>query len=179
MDLMEVIRKRSSVRKYGERLVRREDIDECLEAARLAPSACNSQPWEFIVVDAEPVRGRLCDAMLGGIYGMNSFIRQAPVLVAVVTDCGSWFPKVCNTLRDTKMYLVDLGIACEHFALRAAELGIGTCYLGWFNEKAAKKALGIGRGKRIQIALAVGYPSPDWEVREKTRKSLAEMSEYR
>jgi len=66
----------------------------------------------------------------------------------VVTDEKKWFVKVCDVVRNTKLYLIDLGIACEHFVLRAMELGIGTCYLGWFNERKVKKILGFLKQKK-------------------------------
>ncbi|MDP3142358.1 MAG: nitroreductase family protein [Candidatus Omnitrophota bacterium] len=178
MDFAELVRKRSSIRKYDSRPIKREDINKCLEAARLAPSACNSQPWQFIVVDQPQLKDRLVTAMLSGIYSTNSFIKHAPVLVVVVTEKSKWFARVANFLRDIKMYLVDVGIACEHFILQAAEIGIGTCWLGWFNEKAAKKALGISRHKRIDVIISMGYPVVDYSTPEKNRKPLNEMSVY-
>lgn len=178
MDFLDLCRKRNSVRKYDSRPVKREDINKCLEAARLAPSACNSQPCKFIVVDEPKLKGKVDEAMLKGIYNMNTFIRDAPVLVAVVVDQGNWLTRVANYLRDTKMYLVDTGIACEHFILQAAELSIGTCWLGWFNEKAVKRILGIPGNKRIDIIISMGYPAADYIAPEKNRKALSEISAY-
>jgi len=80
------MQKRRSVRAYQARAVARETIEKCLEAARLAPSACNSQPWQFIVVDREPVRSELAQAAFSGVYAMNNFAAQAPVLIAVLTE---------------------------------------------------------------------------------------------
>jgi len=178
MNIEEAITKRASLRKYAERNIPRNDINSCLEAARLAPSACNAQPWEFIIVDSPELRNKLCDAMLSGIYGLNTFIRHAPVLVAVASDEKKWFVKACNVVRDTKLFLVDLGIACEHFVLRAVELGIGTCYLGWFNERKVKKLLKIPRTKRIHLIISMGYPRDGYNSPKKTRKELSEMSSF-
>lgn len=178
MDFMDLVKHRSSVRKYDARQVRREDINECLEAARLAPSACNSQPWQFIIVDNPELKSRLCKAMLSGIYSMNTFINDAPVLVVVVTDKTKWLVKVCNAVRNTKVYLIDIGIACEHFILRAAELGIGTCWLGWFNEKQVKKALDIPRSKRVDVIISMGYPELNYRPPDKARKTISEISQY-
>lgn len=178
MNIEEAIKTRISVRKYDSRLIHRNDIQSCLEAARLAPSACNGQPWEFIIVDKPKLLSELCDAMLKGIYGLNSFIRNAPALVVVVSDEKKWYVKVCDLVRDTKMYLIDLGIACEHFVLRAVELGIGTCYLGWFNECKVKKLLEIPKAKRVHIIIAMGYPQDSDKPKEKSRKELSEISFY-
>ncbi len=177
MDFLSLVRKRESVRKYDSRLVDRKDIESCLEAARLSPSACNAQPWEFIIVDDREKKDRVVSAMLKGIYGMNSFIKDAPVLVVVAVDNKSWFTKLANVLRDTKMYLVDVGIACEHFILRAAELDIGTCWLGWFNEKALKKELGLPKHKRVDIVISMGYPQ-EADPREKIRKQTNEIRRF-
>lgn len=178
MSLMEVIEKRSSVRKYAPRPVGKNEINACLEASRLAPSACNSQPWKFIVVDTPELKNKLASAMLCGIYGLNKFILDAPVLVLIVTERTKWFSEICNFVRNTRLYLIDIGIACEHFTLRAAELGIGTCILGWFNEPAVKKLLNIPKNQKIEIILSMGYPAENLQPREKNRKSLSEISTY-
>lgn len=178
MGFLELVKQRASVRRYDTRPVKREDINRCLEAARLAPSACNSQPWHFIIVDIPELKERVATAMLSGVYGLNSFAKNAPVLVVVVTEKSKWFTKVCNVLRDTKMYLIDIGVSCQHFILLAAELGIGTCWMGWFNEKAVKKVLGIPRNKRVDAVISMGYPAPDFYPPEKNRKGLSEISNY-
>ncbi len=179
MNFFELVKHRSSVRKYDLRPVKRELIVKCIEAARLAPSACNSQPWQFIVVDTLELKNKLCDAMLGGAYGiMNHFIKEAPVLVIVVIDKAKWLTKSCNVINNTKLYLIDIGIACSHFILQAAELGLGTCILGWFNERAVKRLLGIPRTKRAHIIISMGYPSVDFKPKEKNRKTLSEISLY-
>ncbi len=178
MDFMELINKRRSVRKYSRICIKREDINKCLEASRLAPSACNSQPWQFIIIDTPELKNRLSEAMLSGIYGLNAFIKNAPVLVAIVTEKAKFFTKICNFVRNTRLYLIDIGIACEHFVLCAAELGIGTCILGWFNEKAAKKTLGIPKEKKIELVISMGYPADGLEPRPKNRKELSEISLY-
>ena len=178
MDFLELVMKRSSVRKYAPRPVGRNLIDKCLEAARLSPSACNCQPWQFIIVDKDESRLKLCKAMLSGVYGMNSFVYQAPVLVVVLADSVNWLVKVCNVLRNTKMYLFDIGIACNSFCLQASELGLGTCMLGWFNERKVKKLLSIPRNKRVSVVITLGYPDAACLLADKIRKSLAEIRRY-
>ncbi len=178
MDIEEAIKKRVSVRGYDNRPIARSDIQLCLDAARLAPSACNAQPWEFIILDRPKLRGKACDAVLDGIYGLNAFIRNAPVLVVVVTDEKKWLVKVCDVVRSTKLYLIDLGIACEHLVLRAMELGIGTCYLGWFNERKVKELLGIPKTKRVHIIISMGYPRDGYKPQARLRKELSEITSY-
>ena len=86
MALFDLIQKRRSVRRYANRPIPKEDILKCLEAARLAPSACNSQPWHFIVVDEPELKARVSDRIFSGLYSMNKFAKEAPVLVAVVSE---------------------------------------------------------------------------------------------
>ena len=179
VPFLELCRRRQSVRRYDPaRPVPRETIERCLEAARLAPSACNSQPWTFVVVDDPARRAAVAQAARRGIYGtMNAFIDEAPVLVAVVTGRSGYAARLGGQLRGVQYALIDIGIAAEHFALQAAEEGVGTCWLGWFDEKAVKQALGLPRGARIDILLAMGYAA-DPAVRSKNRKPRDEMARY-
>ncbi len=174
MALLDLIRKRRSIRRFVDRPVERDKIIKCLEAARLAPSACNAQPWKFIVVDDAKLKERLCRAAFGGIYAVMSFAREAPVIVAIVSDRRKFLAWAGGLIRGTSYYLIDIGIAGEHFVLQAEELGLGTCWLGWFNEKGVKSVLGVPRDKKIDVLLAVGYydsqnigPAHDREPLEK------------
>jgi nitroreductase len=174
LALLDLIRKRRSIRRFVDRPVERDKIIKCLEAARLAPSACNAQPWKFIVVDDHDLRERLCQATFSGIYAMTAFAREAPVIVAIISDKRKFLAWAGGLIRGTSYYLIDIGIAGEHFVLQAEELGLGTCWLGWFNEKGLKSALGIPRSQKIDILLAVGYsddkdgiPAHDREPLEK------------
>ncbi len=157
MILLDLLKNRKSVRDFLDRPVEREKIMMCLEAARLAPSACNSQPWQFIVVDDKRLKGRLCQAAFGGIYAINSFCKMAPVIVVVISEKGKFLARIGGMFRGTKYYLIDIGIACEHFVLQAEELGLGTCWIGWFKERAVKSILNIPQQKKIDILIALGY----------------------
>lgn len=172
----ELTRKRISVRRYLERPVEKDKIDLCLEAARMAPSACNSQPWKFVVVDDKRAKDELCEKAFSGIYKMNSFARSAPVIVAVVSEKARFFAQVGGQFRGTQYCLLDVGMACEHFVLQAAELGIGTCLLGWFNERGVKRLLNIPRQRKVDLLISMGYYDPI--VKDKIRRPLNEMSSY-
>jgi nitroreductase len=177
MDFLELIRKRRSVRRYADKPIAKEDVLKCLEAARLAPSACNSQPWHFIVIDESGLRKRVADRIFSGLYSMNKFAKEAPVLVAVVSEKENFSASFGGQVRDTSYCLVDIGIACEHLILQAEELGIGSCWLGWFDEKALKEELKISKKKKIDIVISLGYPA-EAKVVPKTRKTLEEMSSF-
>jgi len=129
----------------------------CLEAARLAPSACNSQPWKFIVVDDPELKNRLSQVAFNGVYSINSFCQKAPVIVVVISEKGKFITQIGGMFRGTRYYLIDIGIAIEHFVLQAEELGLGTCWIGWFNERAVKQVLNIPQYKKIDILIALGY----------------------
>lgn len=174
MDFSELIKKRQSDRRYAPRPVAREHILKCLEAARLAPSACNSQPWKFIVVDEPEKLREMSDAAVG--LGMNKFTMQVPVLVAVVQETMNLSAKAGALVKDKDYSMMDLGMAVEHFCLQAADLGLGTCIMGWFDEKRIKKLLGVPRGRRIQLIISLGYP--DAPTRDKIRKPLEDMSSW-
>jgi len=129
------------------------------------------------VVDDPPTVQRLASAAFSGIYSMNRFAASAPVLVVVVTERSRYAARLGGQMRGVQYSLVDIGIACEHFVLQAAEDGVGTCWLGWLNEKAVRKVLRLPRGARIDIMLSMGYPEKE-DIREKKRKMPAEVSEY-
>lgn len=177
MTFLELVKTRRSVKRYSAKSVSREVIARCLEAAQLAPSACNSQPWYFIVVDDQDLKNKVANAAFSGIYSMNSFAKDAPVLVVVVRDKSSYFAALGGYCRGIQFSLIDIGIACEHFILQAEEEGVGTCWLGWFNEKAVKKILGIPHNKKADIMISMGYPENGEEI-SKTRKSLGEISRF-
>jgi nitroreductase len=157
MALLELIKQRKSVRRFLGRPVEREKIVMCLEAARAAPSACNSQPWRFIIVDDPELKKRLCEKAFHGIYSINTFCKTAPVIVVIISEKGKFLARIGGMFRGTKYYLIDIGIAGEHFILQAEELGLGTCWIGWFNESAVKKVLDIPKGKKIDVLIALGY----------------------
>ncbi len=177
MALIELMQRRRSVRRYSDRPVSREDVLKCLEAARLAPSACNSQPWHFIVIDEPALKDRISERIFSGLYSMNKFAGEAPVLVAVVSEKENFLASFGGQVRDTSYCLVDIGIACEHFILQAQDLGIGSCWIGWFDEGALKKELKIPKNKKIDIVISLGYPAED-KIVPKQRRSTEEMSSF-
>ena len=157
MAFLDLVKQRKSIRDFLDVPVEREKVMMCLEAARLAPSATNSQPWRFIVVDDKKLKDRLCSAAFSGVYFINSFCKKAPVIVVIISEKSKFLTRIGGMLRDTKYYLIDIGIAVEHFVLQAEELGLGTCWIGWFNEGAVKEILNIPQQKKIDVLIALGY----------------------
>ena len=174
---LELAQARQSVRAYTDKPVEKEKILRCLEAARIAPSACNSQPWKFIVVDDPELKNTIADLTNNRVLPLNHFTKQAPVHVVVVREKGNSTSKMGELIRNKTFTLIDVGIATEHFCLQAETEGLGTCILGWFNEKKVKKLLNIPKGKRAELIITVGYPATD-EKREKKRKNLDDIYSY-
>ena len=176
MNFLELVKTRYSCRKFSDKPVEKEKLILCLEAARLAPSACNSQPWKFLIIDDPILKDKVCTAAFAGQYSSNSFGKNAPVLVVIISEKGNFLARVGNLVRDTRFYLIDIGVAVEHFILQAAELGLGACWMGWFNETLLKKALGLPKSVKVDVIFPLGYPAQP--NREKIRKSTAEISSF-
>lgn len=171
----ELVWNRRSVRRYLEKPVEREKILTCLEAARLAPSAENVQPWRFLVVDDPSLKDQLAAGAFSGIYSLSKFAQRAPVLIVVLARLDLVANRLGRQIQGVSFYLIDIGIAGEHFVLQAEELGLGACWIGWFNARRARKLFRIPRRFKIVCLLALGYPE-NKPAAEKKRKSLEEVA---
>lgn len=177
MDFLDLAKKRQSTRAYDiDRNVEREKIERIIEAARLAPSACNAQPWHFIVVDDVDLKNKVADAASARLLGMNHFTKQAPVHILIVEEKPNLSSSVGGLLKDKHFAFVDIGIAASHICLAAEAEGLGTCILGWFDEKKMRKLLDIPKSKRVLLDIVVGYPAQ--ELREKKRKDMHEICSF-
>lgn len=174
MEFSELIRVRQSDRKYLPQEVEKEKIVKCLEAARLSPSANNSQPWKFVVVNEPELKDKVA-ALTAGL-GMNKWAVQAPVIIAVVLETPGFTTRLGAILKGKEFRLMDIGMAVEHLCLQAADLGLGTCIMGWFDERKVKRALGIPRSRRVPLLISLGYP--DTQTRRKIRKSIKEVTSW-
>jgi nitroreductase len=143
MELYDAIRARRSVRSYEDREVPREVLDRLLEAARQAPSANNVMPWRFIVVRDAETRRAIAES---GVYG--KFLAKTPVVIAACADAQA----------SSHWYAVDTAIALEHIALSAVAEGLGSCWVGSYDEALVLRLLGVPEGHRIVALLALGYP---------------------
>ena len=174
MNFNELVKIRQSVREYLPLPVEREKIERCLEAARLAPSACNSQPWKFIVVDEPELKTKIAETTFSKLVATNRFTLEAPAFIVITSER----PKILVTLgsikQNNQLNLIDLGIAAEHICLQAAEEGLGSCILGWFNEHRVKQLLQIPGLKRVHLIISLGYPKSG-HIREKIRKDFNQI----
>ena len=177
-DFFEILLQRQSVRGYTDTPVEVEKLARCLEAARMAPSACNAQPWKFIVVNDPALKDRLAGYTTSGrLVPMNHFTRQAPLMLVIVRESPNMTSKIGTLLKDKPYTLMDIGIVALQFCLQATAEGLGTCILGWFNEKKVKELLDIPKSKRAELIITVGYPSSQ-TIRTKIRKKIDDICCY-
>jgi len=177
MKFLDLVKARQSVRRYLSKEVEREKIESCLEAARLAPSASNSQPWSFIVIDEPKLKEAVAKETFSQLISFNHFSLQAPVLIILISERSGFLNKVAEAIKDKQFSLIDIGITAEHFCLQATEEGLGTCILGWFDEKGVKKLLNIPQQKRVELIITVGYPASN-QIRPKKRKPIDKIKSY-
>ena len=166
MDVLSAIQGRRSIRKYSSKPVEEEKLLKVLEAARLSPSAKNLQEWRFIVVKDSETREKLTKEGIG-----QSFVGEAPIILVCCGTEANGIMK-CGQPR----YTVDLSIATAYMILEAYEQGLGTCWLGSFDENIVKKILDIPEDVRVVAITPLGYPSesPD----QRPRKELNEIISY-
>lgn len=174
MDTLSAIQARESCRQYSDRPVEREKLLQCLEAARLAPSACNSQPWRFVAVTTPELAVQL--APLTQRLGLNRFADQVGTFVVVCEQPAYLSAKITERQPNQKYAQMDVGIAVAHFCLAATSLGLSTCILGMFSEERVRALLAIPEESTIRLILAVGYAATD-TLRAKKRKPLEEIAQ--
>lgn len=173
MELDEIIKKRRSVRTFTEKKVDRSLIYEMIETARLAPSASNIQPWRFIYIDDESLE-RINNECLGGIVP-NRWAANATGFLILCAKPDIIVNRVGAKLKGLPYYLIDAGIAGEHLVLKATELGVGTCWIGWFNGKKIKEIFSIPKEIKIVSLIAIGYPAAPLEKHDKKRLKISKI----
>ncbi len=164
--VLEVIRKRRSIRAYRPNPIPDELLSIVLEAARLAPSARNDQPWHFIVVKDKSIREAMVEACRG-----QSFVAEAPVIIVGCADLRVARSHIGGFMDS---YPVDLAIAFDHLMLVAAELGLGTCWIGAFNENKVKEILRLPKCVRPVGITPLGFPAESPQM--PPRRSLDEVT---
>jgi len=168
MSVLDIIKKRTSIRKYKGDPIPEDLLLRVLEAVRLAPSAKNLQPWKFIIVKDKDLKEKLAEAASD-----QYFIAQAPI---IVVGCG--LPDDCYARmgRYMKSWPVDVTIALEHLILEAQEEGLGTCWIGAFDEEKVKSILNIPGNVKVLAMTPLGYPNEEPSFRG--RKTLDEIISY-
>ncbi len=173
-SLDQIIAARRSVRAFDTgRAVAEDHVQAICEAARLAPSACNSQTWRFIAVTDAGVIDRIRREAMRPVIP-NKWLSQAPLLMVGCARLDIVANRIGARVTGTEYYQIDMGIAMEHMVLKATELGLGTCWIGWFNDEKIKAILHIPKGVKVPALLAVGYPADDGPGK-RSRKSMEKI----
>jgi nitroreductase len=173
---IELVRQRTSCRAYEPRPVPREHLELMLEAARLAPSACNKQPWRFAVVEKNSTREKLVrEAFLSGIP--MKWALNAGVIVALGMEKSIITHKVAPKISGVEYPLLDLGIAGEHLVLQAEELGLGTCWIGWIKPKEVRRIVDWPRTIEPVSLITVGWPAAG-SRQTRPRETLAGITSW-
>ena len=171
MNFMEIANARQSCRSYDPgREVEQEKLDAVLEAARLAPSACNGQPYHFTVCRGETAKAV---AKATQSMGMNKFASQAPVLIVVSEENYVKSAAAGAKLKKNDYRSMDIGIAVAYLTAEAAAQGLGTCILGWLDDEKIRKLCNLSQPVRLVITL--GYAAEGDKLRPKKRKDAGEL----
>ena len=168
MSVLKVIQKRRSMRKYKGDSIPEDVLQRVLEAARLAPSGKNFQPWKFIIVQDKELKEKLAQASAEQL-----FMAEAPI---IIVGCGFPDDSYSRMGRYMKSWPVDVSIALEHLILQAGEEGLGTCWIGSFEETEVKTILNIPENVRVLALTPLGYPDETPPYRG--RKRLDEIVSY-
>jgi len=165
---MDIMKSRRSVMRYKNKPIPEDILNKVLEAARIAPSGKNFQPWKFIIVRDREKREELAVASRN-----QAFVAQAPVVIAACGFPGKSYQHQGNYM---KSWPIDVSIAMDHLMLMAWEEGLGTCWIGAFREDEVKRILSIPDDVRVLALTPLGYP--DEEPRDRGRKELSEIISY-
>ncbi len=171
MNFSETIKKRYSCRSYDpEKQVEKEKIASILEAVRLSPSACNSQPYHFTVCKGEKAKevAKATQSM-----GMNKFTTDAPVMIVVSEENYNRTAGVGAKVKNNDYRSIDIGIAVAYLTAEATSQGLGTCILGWFDDKKIREICGLKSAVRLVVSL--GYAKEGSKAAPKKRKSSDEL----
>ena len=169
-EFLKLVTNRRSTRQFLSQAVERAKIITCIEAARLAPSAENVQPWRFIILDDPGKIRDFSQSVFSGIYRFTRWAEKAPVLVVIFAELDWLANRIGKEIQGTQYYLLDIGIAGEHLVLQAEQLGLSSCWIGWFNARKAKKVLGVPRRWKAAALLALGYPQQPTKERRAKKK---------
>ncbi len=172
-SFLELVAERQSDRGFSEQMVDPEKLDRILEAGRMAPSACNAQPWKMVVVRDFEKRQLIAEACTSKALGMNHFSRQAPVMIVLVEERANLTSRLGSLVKQIHYPHLDLGILASHICLAAADEGVGSCMLGWLNEKKIRSILDIPGDRKVVLVILLGYSTQ--QLRDKKRKNTNEI----
>jgi len=171
MNFTEIAKNRQSCRSYDpKRQVEEEKISAILESARLAPSACNSQPYHITVCEGESARA-VAEGITG--MGMNKFAYDVPVMIVISEDSYSASAALGAKIKKNDYRSIDIGILSAYITAEAAAQGLGSCIIGWLDDKKLSEVCQV-KGT-VRLVVTIGYPKADDVLRDKKRKKLSEL----
>ena len=171
MNFIDIAKSRQSCRNYNaEKPVENEKITAVLVAARLAPSACNGQPYHFTVCKGDAAK-EVAKAVMG--MGMNKFAGDAPVMIVISEESYVASAAFGAKVKKNDYRSIDIGITAAYLTAEATTQGLSTCILGWFNDEKIRKICGLD--KPVRLVITLGYAADDDKLRDKKRKPLDEL----
>jgi nitroreductase len=173
-DFLDLCKKRQSCRKFAPKPVEHEKLVKCVEAARLTPSGCNSQPWSFIVVESAPLAAEVLKC--GQPDGSNPYLDGARAVILVLEEYAQLMPRLRGSLDSQYFAKSDIGAAMLSICLEAEEQGLGSLIVGLFDRPKIRELLGLGEEVRIAGYIAIGYS--DDPLREKARKPYESLVRF-
>jgi nitroreductase len=174
-NFLDLCLRRQSCRNFAEKPVEHEKLLSCIEAARLAPSACNSQPWSFVCVEDPQIVAEV--ARCAQQLELNSFLEKAAAFIVVLEEHAVLMPRVRKILDSQYFAKGDLGATTMLVCLEAEAQGLGSCIIGVYDREKMCNLLDIPIEKQFGALIAIGYPADD-TVRPKNRKSLEEIARF-
>lgn len=173
-NFLELLKKRRSIRKFKTQPVDESVLRYIIECGLNSPSACNKQPYRFVVMRGE-AKDKFCRSVFGGIYSFCSFVSKAPVIIALVRNKKSFEMKIGEVIANCDFSLIDIGICGQNMVIAATEKGLGSLWVGWFDRKKANKFLKVGTQETVEILIAIGEKDEDPPPRKKKDFSSAVM----
>ena len=172
-DYFDLIRRRESCRNFDpNRPVEKEKLQRCAEAAWIAPSACNGQPWHYLIVTNQELVEKLRPLMME--LNMNKFVKSCPAFAVVLEENTILKVSLSQKLKDQDFAPIDVAFSASQFCYAATEQGLSTCIIGWHNEQKVRELFNLPKTTRVRLILAIGYAASD-ALREKKRKPIEDV----
>ena len=178
MDFEALQRQRKSCRAFAPKPVPRELLTRLVDTARLSPSACNSQPWHFIVVDGAEAKANMVDALVDdGLTGCP-WGDKVPAFILICEEKAQLKPAVGDRYGSQYFSQMDIGMAAMALCYEATSMGLGTCLIGTMNQAKLHQSFGIPEERPVRLIVTVGYPAKETAPRPKVRKELDDILSY-
>ena len=175
-DYFDLIARRESCRNFDpNRPVEKEKLQRCAEAAWIAPSACNGQPWKYLIVTNAELNEKLRPLMME--IGMNKFVKNCPAFAVVLEENTVLKVSLSQKFKDQDFAPIDVAFSASQFCYAATEQGLSTCIIGWHNEQKIRELFGLPKSTRVSLILAVGYAAND-TLRKKQRKPIEDVIKF-